>query len=67
MDGVGNTLYVVLKQISKLDGTKTDEFFEWSSNLRVSLNIYIKKIFNIIQGQERPSQTDDGQAASRAA
>ena len=45
-------LHVVLKQISKFNGKKVDEFLEWSSKLRANLSIYNKAIFNIIQGQK---------------
>ena len=61
MDGVANNLYVVLKQISKFNGKKAGESLEWSSKLRASHSIYNKAIFNILQVQERPSETDAGQ------
>ena len=67
MDGTANHLHVVLKQISKFDGRKGGDFLEWSSKLRASLSIYNKAIFNIFQGQERPPETDDGQAIARSA
>ena len=41
-----------MKQISKFDG---------------SLSIYNRAIFNIMQGQKRPSVTDDSQATARTA
>ena len=62
MDGTANNLHVVLKQISKFDGNKADDFLEWSSKLRASLSIYNRAIFNIMQ-----RQADDGEATSRAA
>ena len=34
---------------------------------RVSLSIYNRAIFNILQGQERPWETDDSQTTARAA
>ena len=67
MNDTANNLHVVLKQISKFDGNKADDFLEWSSKLRASLSIYNRAIFNIMQRQERPSVTDDGEATSRAA
>ena len=67
MDGTANHLHVVLKQISKFDGRKGGDFLEWSSKLRASLSIYNRAIFNIMQGQERPSVSDDSQATARAA
>ena len=44
MDGTANNLHVVLKQISKFDGNKADDFLEWSSKLRASLSIYNRAI-----------------------
>ena len=67
MDDTSNNLHVVLKQTSKFDGNKTDDFFEWSSKLCASLSIYNRAIFTIMQGQERPSETDDTQATACAA
>ena len=67
MDGTTNDLHVVLKQLSKFDGKRADNFLEWSPKLRVSLSIYNRAIFNILQGQERPSETDDSQATARTA
>ena len=67
MDGVAINLHVALKPTSKFDGKKADEFLEWSSKLCASLRIYNNAFFNIFQGQERPSETDDGQATARAA
>ena len=66
MDGTAYNLHVVLKQILKFD-KKADDFLEWSSKLRTSLSIYNRAIFNIMQGQERPSVTDYSQATTRAA
>ena len=66
MDETANNLHVVLKQISKFDGKKADDFLQWSSKLRASLSIYNRVIFNILQGRERPSVTDDSQATARA-
>ena len=45
----GNVHHVV-KQVSKFDGKSTDGFLEWSSTLRVSLSLYSKPIFEIVQG-----------------
>ena len=45
----GNVQHVV-KQVSKLDGKNADDFLKWSSKLRVSLSLYSKPIFEIVQG-----------------
>ena len=65
MDGTASNLDIVLKQVSKLNGEKADDFLK-SSKLRASLSIYNRAIFNILQGQERPSETDDSQATAHA-
>ena len=67
MDSTTEILHVVLKQMTKFDGKKADDFLEWSSKLRACLSIYNRAIFNILQGKERPSDTDNSQAAARAA
>ena len=45
----GNVQHVV-KQVSKFDGENTDDFLEWCSKFRVSLSLYNKLIFEIVQG-----------------
>ena len=49
----------VVKQISKFDGKNADDVLEWSSKLRVSLSLYSKPIFEIVQGLQPPSDLDD--------
>ena len=60
----GNVKHVV-NQISNFDGKNADGFLEWLSKLRVSLSIYSKPIFEIVQGSEWPSDLDNDQAPSR--
>ena len=55
----------VVKQVSKLDGENADNFLERSSELRVSLSLYSKLIFEIVQGSQRPSDLDNDQATAR--
>ena len=59
----GNVQHVV-KQASKLDGKNADGFLEWSSKLRVSLSLYRKSIFEIVQGSQRPSGLDNDQVTA---
>ena len=59
----GNVQHVV-KQVSKFDGKKADDFLEWSSKLRASLSLYSKPIFEIVQGSQRPSGLDNGQVTA---
>ena len=60
----GNVQYVV-EQASKFDGKNADDFLEWSSKLRVSLLLYSKPIFEIVQGSQRPSRLDNVQVTAR--
>ena len=55
----------VVKQVSKFDGKNADDFLEWSSKLRVSLSLYSKPIFEIVQGSQRPSGFDNDQVTAR--
>ena len=54
----GNVQHVV-QQVSKFDGKDADDFPEWSSRLRVSLSLYSKLIFEIVQGSQQPSDLDN--------
>ena len=54
-----------MKQVSKLNGKNADDFLELSSKLRVSLSLYSKPIFEIVQGSQRPSGLDNEQVTAR--
>ena len=43
----------VVKQVSKFDGKNANDFLGWSSDLRVSLSLYRKPIFEVVQGSQR--------------
>ena len=60
----GNVQHVV-KQVSKLDGKNADDFLEWSSKLRVSLSLYRRPIFEIVQRSQRPSGLGNDQVTAR--
>ena len=60
----GNVQHVV-KQVAKFDDKTADDVREWSSKLRVSLSLYSKSIFEIVQGPRRPSGLDSDQATAR--
>ena len=60
----GNVEHLV-KQVSKFDGKNADDFLEWSSKLRVSLSLYSKPIFEIVQGSQRPSGWNKDQGTVR--
>ena len=56
--GAVNNFHVTVKQITKFYGKRANELLEWDPNLRASLSVYIKTIFNVLQGQEWPSEFD---------
>ena len=60
----GNVQHV-MKQASKFDGKNVDNFLEWSSKLRLSLSLYSKPTFEIVQGSQRPSGVDNDQVTAR--
>ena len=60
----GNVQHVV-RPVSKFDGKHADDLLEWSSKLRVSLSLYSKPIFEIVQGSQRPSGLDNDQVTAR--
>ena len=60
-----NNFHVIVKQITKFDGRRVDESLEWDSKLRASFNVY-KTIFNVLQGQERPSEFNVNQETTRS-
>ena len=40
MEGGTNNVQQMMKQVSKFDGKKGDDFLEWSSMLRISRSLY---------------------------
>ena len=60
----GNVQHVV-KQVSKFDGKNADDLMEWCLKLRVTLSLYSKPIFEIVQGSQRPSGLDNDQVTAR--
>ena len=60
----GNVRHVV-KEVSKFDGKNADDVLERSSKLCVSLSLYSKPIFEIVQGSQWPSSLDNDQVTAR--
>ena len=54
----------MVKQVSKFDGKNADDFLAWSSKLRVSLSLYSKPIFEIVQESQRPSDLDNNEVTA---
>ena len=60
----GNVQHVV-KPVSKFVGKNADDFLEWPFKLRVSLSLYSKPIFEIVQESQRPSDLNNDQVIAR--
>ena len=61
-----NNFHVIMKEITMFDGRRANEFQEWNFKLCASLSVYNKTTFNVLQGQERPSEFDADQETTRA-
>ena len=46
-----DNFHVIVKKITKFDGSRVDELLEWDSNLCTSLSVYIKIIFSSYKGR----------------
>ena len=55
----------MVKNVSKFDGKNVNDFLECSSKLRVSLSLYSKPFFEIVQESQRPSDLENDQATAR--
>ena len=44
-----NNFPVIVKQITRFDGRRANEFLEWDSKLCTSLSVYTKIISNVLQ------------------
>ena len=64
--GAVNSFHVIVKQLTKFDCRRADEFLERDSKLRANLSVYNKTTFNVLQRQERPSEFDADQETTRA-
>ena len=54
----------VMNQVSTFYDKNADDFVEWSSKLRISLPLYSKLTFKIVQGRQRPSELNDDQVTA---
>ena len=63
-DSSTNNFHAIVKQVNKFDGKRAGDFLEWQSKLRTALSLYDRKIYNVLQGEQRPSNEDpDGATA----
>ena len=57
--------HVIVKHITKFDGRRVNKLLAWDSKLCASLSVCNKTTFNVLQGQERPSEFDADQEITR--
>ena len=64
-DSSTNNFHAIVKQVNKFDGKRAGDFLEWQSKLRTALSLYNTKIYNVLQGEQRPSNEDPDGATAR--
>ena len=64
-DSSTNNFHAIVKQLNKFDGKRAGDFLEWQSKLRTALSLYNRKIYNVLQGEQRPSNEDPDGATAR--
>ena len=64
-DSSTNNFHAIVKQVNKFDGKRAGDFLEWQSKLRTALSLYNRKIYNVLQGEQRPSNEDPDGATAR--
>ena len=64
-DSSTNNFHAIVKQVNKFDGKRAGDFLEWQSKLRTALSLYNRNIYNVLQGEQRPSNEDPDGATAR--
>ena len=58
---------VIVKSVHAFDGKNAADFIEWYEKIRISLNIYDKAGFRVLQGTPVPSAATDTDGSKLAA
>ena len=58
---------VIVKNVHAFDGKNATDFIEWYEKIRISLNIYDKAGFRVLQGTPVPSAATDTDGSKLAA
>ena len=58
---------VIVKNVYTFDGKNAADFLEWYEKIRISLNIYHKSAFRVLQGAPVPSAATDTDGSKLAA
>ena len=64
-DSSTKNFHAIVQQVNKFDGKRAGDFLEWQSKLRTALSLYNRKIYNVLQGEQRPSNEDPDGATAR--
>ena len=59
MEASHKNLQVIVKNVHTFDGKNKADFIEWYKKIRVSVNIYDKAAFRVLQGAPVPSVATD--------
>ena len=59
MEASYENIQVIVKNIHTFDSKNAADFIEWYENIRISLNIYGKAAFRVLQGAPVPSAATD--------
>ena len=67
MEASHKNVQVIVKNVYTFDGKNAADFNEWNEKIRVSLNIYDKATFRVLQGAPVPSAATDTDGSMLAA
>ena len=67
MEASRKNFQVILKNVHTFDGKNAADFIEWYERIRISLNIYDKAAFQVLQGAPVPSAATDTDGSKLAA
>ena len=67
MEASHKNFQVIMKNVHTFDGKNAADFFEWYEKIHISLNIYDKAAFRVLQGAPVPSAATDTDGSKLAA
>ena len=67
MEASHKNFQVIVKNVRTFDGKNAADFIEWYEKIRISLNIYDKAVFRVLQGAPVASSATDTDGSKLAA
>ena len=67
MEASHENFQVIVKNVHTFDGKNAADFIEWYEKIRISLNIYDKAAFRVLQGESVPYAATDTDGSKLAA